>query len=56
MVNMVYMKLKLLFISDLVELFSNKIKEYFWNRQKDRFTKSIYQQLKVYTDAKAINY
>ena len=37
------MKLRVIFVSDLLEINLNRIKEYFWKGYKNRFTESVYR-------------
>ena len=37
------MKLQIIFLSDLLELLSNIIKEYYWEGKKDKFSRSNYR-------------
>ena len=42
LINLVYIKLQLLFISNLLEPSSNCIKDYYWQGWRDRFLSSSY--------------
>ena len=41
-INIVQLYLQIIFISNLVEMNTNKIKEYYWNVEIDKFSESKY--------------
>ena len=47
LLNLIRMKLQVIFISDLLEPSSNTIKECYWEGKKDRFTFSTYKWLNI---------
>ena len=46
-INIVQLYLQIIFISNLVEMNTNKIKDYYQNAERDKFSKSKYDWLYV---------
>ena len=52
-INLVRIKLQVMFVSDLLEAQSNKIKECFWSGRRDKFSSSKFKWPQVLTDDRA---